>query len=83
MTNELLSEIQKRFLEFLRDFEEIDDYCNRITTFTIQDFNRKKNIINTKTKTIYDICQNLNNAVESISRLEIKDIGLKVCLKIK
>jgi hypothetical protein len=76
--NELLAEMQKRFLEFSKDFEEINDYSKNLTTYSKNDYNKKKNIINTKIKSLPEICNSLKFLISQLSKLEIKDPGLKV-----
>lgn len=49
-----------------------------MTTISKNDYNRKKNLITIKIKTLPETCQHLNKIIGQLSRLDIRDSGLKV-----
>lgn len=73
--------MQRRFLEFSKDYDEINDYSKNLTTLSKNDYNKKKNAITHKIKSMPELCQSLNSLIAQLSKLEIRDPGLKKRVK--
>lgn len=79
--NELLSEVQNKFFQFSKDYDELNEYCRNIINYGKKDYDLKKAIITTKIKMMPETCKNLNNLITQLSKLEINDLILKKKVK--